>query len=123
MVRNLRKLLAILMVPLLAISLLTACGGGEETPEAIVTPSPEPITTTEPSPVPTVDLIPDVTGDPNQPPKNPFLADSPWATNHGNSYRQDSSTYAGPTKPPTGEIEDFLLGRPATTNLELVTVV
>ncbi len=98
-------------VLLTALPLLSACGDDndrDETAEATVTPSP----------VPTGEPIPDVTVDPNQPLKNPFLADSPWATNHGNSYRQDSSTYAGPTKPPTGEIEDFLLGRPATTNLE-----
>jgi hypothetical protein len=56
--------------------------------------------------------------DPYGPPINSHLADSPWATNHGNPYRQDSSRYAGPTQPPTGEIEDFLLGRPGTTHVD-----
>jgi hypothetical protein len=56
--------------------------------------------------------------DPNGPPINSYMAESPWATNHGNPYRQDSSRYAGPTQPPTGEIEDFLLGRPGTTHVD-----
>ena len=29
-------------------------------------------------------------------PRNPFLADSPWPTYHGNSYRQSYSDFAGP---------------------------
>jgi hypothetical protein len=29
-------------------------------------------------------------------PKNPYLADSPWPTTHGNSYNQDSSPLPGP---------------------------
>ncbi|MEM9077362.1 MAG: hypothetical protein AAGC43_09990 [Bacteroidota bacterium] len=31
-------------------------------------------------------------------PTNPYLADSPWPTYHGNSYRQSYSEFAGPTK-------------------------
>lgn len=88
-----------------AILLTSACGSDDETPKnPTITPAPEP----------TTEAISNL----NQPPKNPYLADSPWATNHGNSYRQDSYTYSGPAQLPTGQIEDFLLGRPATTNLE-----
>lgn len=32
------------------------------------------------------------------PPKNPFLADSPWPVTHYNSYAQASSIYPGPTR-------------------------
>ncbi len=104
--RNTSRWIATVTAVLVTALLLTsACGSDDETSETPTIPS-----VTEPTTEATSDL--------NQPPKNPFLADSPWATNHGNSYRQDSSTYAGPTEPPTGEIEDFLLGRPGTTNLE-----
>ncbi|MFC2027969.1 hypothetical protein ACFLU3_04715 [Chloroflexota bacterium] len=94
---------AVLLITLL---LTAACSDKDETSE---TPVMSPAT---------AEPITEVTGDQNQPPKNPYLADSPWATNHGNSYRQDSYIDAGPTQPPTGELEDFLLGRPGTTNLE-----
>lgn len=31
------------------------------------------------------------------PPKNPFLADSPWPMSHQGPYAQGSSSYPGPT--------------------------
>lgn len=34
-----------------------------------------------------------------QPPKNPFLADSPWPTYHRNNYRQASTELSGPVNP------------------------
>ena len=52
--------------------------------------------------------------DPDEPPQNPYLADSVWSTTHRNSYCQGSSPYAGPSEAPVGEIEDYLPGRPVT---------
>ena len=50
------------------------------------------------------------------PPKNNYLAESPWPVNHGDSYyQQNSREYSGPAKVPTGE-PDFLLGRPGMLN-------
>jgi len=50
------------------------------------------------------------------PPKNKYLADSPWPINHGDSYyQQNSREYPGPTEAPSGA-PDFLLGRPGMLN-------
>ena len=41
-------------------------------------------------------LVPPYVDDGNEPPRNPYLADSPWPMTHRNPYCQDSSPYAGP---------------------------
>ncbi len=119
MMRNtLKAVLVLIMIVLLTLSVLTACGDDEETPEATVTPSPVPTPTAEPSPEPTAEPTKDIAGDPDEPPKNPFLADSPWAAPHRNSYCQGSSFYPGPVEQPSIQAEDFLLGRPALIHPE-----
>lgn len=110
------------IVLLLATSLIVACGDDEETPEATVTPLPTPTLTAEPSPQPTAESTVEpengVAGDADEPPKNPFLADSPWSSPHRNPYCQGSSFYPGLAKPPSMRAEDFLLGRPALIHPE-----
>ncbi|MCX6394917.1 MAG: hypothetical protein NTV23_00330 [Propionibacteriales bacterium] len=40
-----------------------------------------------------------VAANPDEPPCNPYLADSPWTGSHRNPYAQDSSPFPGPTGP------------------------
>ena len=81
------KVMAILlMVVLLGLSMLIACG------ESDVTKS-EPAD--DPSPVSPVQHV----QVPNLPPKNPYLADSVYALAHGDSAQQDSTGIPGPTGP------------------------
>jgi len=88
--------LAVLMI---TSSLLITCGGDDETPTA------------QPANGQTASHPAWLT-DPNEPPKNPYLADSVWSTTHRDSYLQGSSPYTGPTEAPAGEVEDYLPGRP-----------
>ncbi len=104
-----------LLLVLLILPLLAACsdddGTPASTPEITESPASSPAPTGEPTAEsPTGGAIVET----NEPPANPFLADSAWPMAHRNSYQQGSSPYPGPTEPPTGEIEDFLQGRPAT---------
>ena len=46
----------------------------------------------------------------NEPPVNPFLADSPWPMSHRNPYCQASSPYPGPTGDMSGYRFDYLGG-------------
>jgi hypothetical protein len=48
--------------------------------------------------------------DGNEPPRNLYLADSPWAMNHRNTYCQASSPYMGPKKVMPESKFDFKLG-------------
>jgi len=96
MMRNLSRAGIVLVV---LSALLIACGNDDETP------------TLQPADDQTASHPAWLT-DPNEPPKNPYLADSVWSTAHRNSYCQGSSPYAGPSEPPVGEIEDYIPGRP-----------
>ena len=48
----------------------------------------------------------------DEPPANPYLADSPWAITHRNSYAQASSPYAGPDGISSNTKKDFKDGSP-----------
>ncbi len=88
-----------LAVLLLILPVMAACSDNDETPTA------------QPADNQTASQPAWLT-DPNEPPQNPYLADSVWSTTHRNSYCQGSSPYAGPSEAPVGEIEDYLPGRP-----------
>lgn len=102
-----RTVFTILVILLAAVPLLAACGDGDETPTA----SPTTELTGEPTAEPTTG---DGEGDLNEPPANPYLANSAWSMCHRNSYCQGSSPLPGLMEPPVGTEEDFLLGRVAT---------
>ena len=116
--KNTIGIAVVLIILLLFLSVVVACDDDEQTPEATVTPSSSPTITAEPSPELTPEPTSDVTGDPNEPSQNPFLADSPWAAPHRNSYCQGSSFHPGPAESPSIQTEDFLLGRPALIHPE-----
>lgn len=101
----------VLILLLLVISLVVACSDGGETSTTSTTPSPTAESTEIPADKPTTE---DRTNTDNEPPANPFLADSSWSMNHRNSYCQGSSPLPGLTQLPIGAEEDFLLGRVAT---------
>ncbi len=50
--------------------------------------------------------------DGNEPPVNPWLADSPWAMTHRNPYCQASSPYPGPESATFTSNADFTYGNP-----------
>ena len=52
----------------------------------------------------------------DEPPRNPFLADSPWPITHGNSYAQASSPFPGP-KENSAIVKDFKQGTPGTVTM------
>ncbi len=62
-----------------------------------------------------------VAADQNEPPTNPYLADSPWAASHRNSYCQASSPYPGPDAPVNifNSDSDYLLGQPGMITLAI----
>ena len=55
--------------------------------------------------------------DGNEPPKNPFLANSPWPMSHRNPYQQASSPYPGPSKKMPEEDFTFLKGLPGVITI------
>jgi hypothetical protein len=57
-----------------------------------------------------------ISGDADEPPVNPFLADSPWPMSHRNPYNQASSPVAGPTRAADTRPE-FLPGDPVPITL------
>ncbi|MFC2027968.1 hypothetical protein ACFLU3_04710 [Chloroflexota bacterium] len=124
MMRNIHVIAVVLIILLLFLSVVVACDDDEETPETTVTPSLTPTAepslepTVKPTTEPTVEPENGVTGDADEPAKNPFLADSPWSSPHRNSYCQGSSFYPGPAESPSMQTEDFLLGRPALIHPE-----
>ncbi len=61
--------------------------------------------------------IPALGNDGNEPPVNPWLADSPWAMSHRNSYCQASSPYPGPDSVKLRSKADFTVG-----NTGLITI-
>ncbi len=62
-----------------------------------------------------------VAADENEPPINPFLADSPWAMSHRNPYCQASSPYPGPDAPVNifNSDSDYLLGQPGMITIAI----
>ncbi|NQT73661.1 MAG: hypothetical protein HQ553_12970 [Chloroflexi bacterium] len=102
-----RTVFIVLVILLAAVPLLVACGDGDETPTA----SPTTEITGEPTAEPTTG---NGEGDLNEPPANPYLANSAWSMCHRNSYCQGSSPLPGLMEPPVDIEEDFLLGRVAT---------
>ena len=48
----------------------------------------------------------------DEPPVNPYLADSPWPMCHRNPYQQASSPYKGPSKRMPDENFSYLVGMP-----------
>jgi hypothetical protein len=61
--------------------------------------------------------VPPVVNDGNEPPANPYLADSPWSMTHRNPYCQASSPYPGPDKGITGK--DYLIGTPGCITMPI----
>ena len=61
--------------------------------------------------------VPAPVDDGNEPPVNPYLADSPWPMSHRNPYCQASSPFPGPLAPPAAGQPDFIDGAPALITL------
>lgn len=58
------------------------------------------------------DSLPVATDMINEPPVNPFMADSPWPMTHRNAYCQASSPYPGPTENISKYRFDYMSGMP-----------
>ncbi|HEY9160055.1 MAG TPA: hypothetical protein VIS94_03090 [Desulfomonilia bacterium] len=61
--------------------------------------------------------VPQVVNDGNEPPANPYLADSPWSMTHRNSYCQASSPYPGPDAGIRGK--DYIIGMPGCITMPI----
>jgi hypothetical protein len=61
--------------------------------------------------------VPQVADDGNEPPANPYLADSPWSMTHRNPYCQASSPYPGPDTGIRGK--DYIIGTPGCITMPI----
>jgi hypothetical protein len=61
--------------------------------------------------------VPAIADDGNEPPANPYLADSPWSMTHRNPYCQASSPYPGPDKGISGK--DYIIGTPGCITMPI----
>jgi len=61
--------------------------------------------------------IPVIADDGNEPPANPYLADSPWSMTHRNPYCQASSPYPGPDIGISGK--DYITGTPGCITMPI----
>jgi len=59
----------------------------------------------------------EIIDDGNEPPANPYLADSPWSMTHRNPYCQASSNYQGPKLQITGK--DYIMGSPGCITMPI----
>lgn len=57
--------------------------------------------------------------DGNEPPKNPYLADSPWPMTHRNSYCQASTPYPGPVAIPKDAKVNYTIGTPGLITIAI----
>ena len=61
--------------------------------------------------------VADAVADGNEPPANPYLADSPWSMTHRNPYCQASSPFPGPDKGISGK--DYIIGTPGCITMPI----